>query len=131
MRGYSVATAVLALEVDAKWLDNLLSQHRISGVTQERQGVQRRLAPEALYLVAIVDRLNRDFQMPVAASLRVAHDLWSQPRDAGADDAVSVKIGEIRVEVSRADIRARVDAALPEGLEMAPPPRRGRPRNLP
>jgi hypothetical protein len=128
MRGYSVAATALALDVEPKWLDNLLSQHRVPGVSQSRQGVQRRLAPGAVYRIATIHSLNRDVQLPVAAAVRLAEALWEAPSEAGVPDHASARIGEITVVLPRSDIRARVDAALADALEAAPRKRRGRPR---
>jgi len=128
MRGYSVGTAALALTLDPKWLDNLLSQNRVEGVTQARQGIQRKIAPSALYLIATVRGLNRDLQIPVGTALRIAHELWRSPPSSDLGDAAILQVEGITVQVARADVRARVDAALAEAMEMAPRPRRGRPR---
>jgi len=128
MRGYSVGTAALALTLDQKWLDNLLSQNRVEGVTQTRQGIQRKIAPSALYLIATVRGLNRDLQIPVGTALRIAHELWRIPQSSDPGDAAILQVEGITVQVARADVRARVDAALAEAVEMAPRPRRGRPR---
>lgn len=128
MRGYSVGTAALALEVDPKWLDNLLSQNRVDGVSQSRQGVQRRLSPTALYVIATVHGLNRELQIPVATALRVAHDLWRSPERAGPEDRVAFELEGMELQARRAEIRARVNEALAGALEMAPRTRRGRPR---
>ena len=52
-RGYTVATAALALSVSSKWLDNVLSHNRVAGVLQTRQGVARRLSVDGLLIVAL------------------------------------------------------------------------------
>lgn len=127
MRGYSVGIAALALDLDAKWLDNLLSQNRVEGVAQIRQGVQRRLAPSAMYVVATVHTFNRVLQIPVGTALRIAHELWRSPED-GAEDPAVLQLEGVSLEVRRAAIRARVEASLAEALEMAPRTKRGRPR---
>ncbi len=147
MRSYSVATTTLALAVDAKWLDNLLSQHRVAGVKQSTQGVQRRLSPVALSVIATVHTLNRELQVPVTAAVRFAHELWREPWEPGSDqrdavngeagtaldaptvsdDAAELHLGEITLRVSRRDIRARIEAGLAEALEILPRVRRGRP----
>lgn len=127
MRGYSVGIAALALELDAKWLDNLLSQNRVSGVIQLRQGVARRLGPEALHVIATVHGLNRELQIPVGAALRLAHALWDAPHATDPPDLATVRIGDLELRLDRAEVRARVAAAIAEALEMAPRTRRGRP----
>lgn len=130
MRGYSVGTAALALDIDPKWLDNLLSHHRVDGVTQARQGVARRLGPGALHVIATVHRLNRELQIPVEAALRLAHELWQPPGNADPTDTTTVRNGDIELRLARAAIRNRVAVALVEALEMAPRPKRGRPPKI-
>lgn len=127
MRGYSLATAALALDVDPKWLDNLLSQNRVDGVRQTRQGVQRRIAPDALYVIATVHDLSRQLRVPVVAALQIAHELWRRPPETGAEDFAELRIGTLAVQVDRRQTRARIEAALADALEMAPRTRRGRP----
>ncbi|MCR4339109.1 MAG: hypothetical protein NUW01_04380 [Gemmatimonadaceae bacterium] len=127
MRGYSVAIAALALGVESKWLDNLLSHNRVSGVTQARQGVPRRLGPGALHVIATVHRLNRELQIPVGAALRLAHALWDYTQTSDQLDAATVRTGELELRLDRAEVRARVAAAVAEALEMAPRTKRGRP----
>lgn len=128
MRGYSVATSALALGIEYKWLDNLLSQNRVHGVTQSRQGVQRRLAPEALYIIATVHRLNRGLQIPVATAVELAHELWRTPASASSGDAAVVPLDGISLAVRREELRALVNEAVVGALEIAPRTRRGRPR---
>lgn len=126
MRGYSVAATALALNANPKWLDNLLSQNCVDGVTQARQGVQRRLAPQAIHIIATAHQLNRDLQVPVVAALRFAHELWRIPSGESSDSA-ELQIGELALRLNRRQIRERVEGALAEALEMAPRIRRGRP----
>lgn len=127
MRGYSVGTAALALGVEPKWLDNLLSHHGVEGVTQERQGISRRLGAGALHVIATVHRLNRELQIPVGAALRLAHELWRAPQNTDAADTATVLTGEIELRLGRAELRSHVANAVAEALEMAPRPKRGRP----
>lgn len=130
MRGYSVGIAALALNVEVKWLDNLLSQNRVDGVSQARQGVQRRLAPAALHVIATVHHLNRELRIPVATALRLAHELWGasgSPDPADTADTATVRADAVELHLNRAEMRERVAAALAEALEMAPRTRRGRP----
>lgn len=127
MRGYSVSTAALALDIEPKWLDNLLSHNRVDGVTQARQGVSRRLGPGALHVIATVHRLNLEFKIPVGAALRLAHDLWRSPQNADTADTAAVRNGEIELHLCRAGVRAHVAEAVADALEMAPRTKRGRP----
>lgn len=128
MRGYSVATAALALGIKYKWLDNLLSQNSVRGVSQTRQGVQRRLAPAALHIIATVHQLNSEFRVPVGAALHLAHELWGAAADSESGDTAMVRTGEVALHLDRDAVSERVAAAVAEALEMAPRTRRGRPR---
>lgn len=130
MRGYSVAATALALSLDTKWLDNLLSHYRVDGVTQARQGVARRLAPGALHVVHTAHRLHRELQIPVGAAIRISHDLWrAPPNPDAADTAVAALSGDLDLRLGRAAVRAAVATAVAEALEMAPRTKRGRPPN--
>lgn len=128
MRGYSVATAALALGIEHKWLDNLLSQNTVQGVSQSRQGVQRRLAPAALYVIATIHRLNRGLQIPVARALELAHDLWRIPGAEPSGNPAVVSLEGVSLTVDREELRRLVDEAVVGALEIAPRTRRGRPR---
>ena len=128
MRGYSVATAALALGVEHKWLDNLLSQNKVQGVSQSRQGVQRRLAPGALYVIATIHRLNRGLQIPVGRALELAHDLWRAPGGERSGNPAVVPLDGVSLAVDREELRRLVDEAVAGALEIAPRTRRGRPR---
>ena len=128
MRGYSVATAALALGIEHKWLDNLLSQNKVQGVSQSRQGVQRRLAPGALYVIATIHRLNRGLQIPVAKALELAHDLWLIPGGELSGNPAVVQLDGVSLAVDREELRRLVDEAVAGALEIAPRTRRGRPR---
>ena len=120
MRGYSVAVAALALDVHRKWLDNLLSQNRIPGVRQTRQGVQRRLSAESLGLIDVIYRLNKDLGIPVGVAVEIAPKLW--------ESSAPLEIGPIRLAVDAASIEQQMAGRLVEAVEIAPRVRRGRPR---
>ena len=128
MRGYSVAAAALALQVPTKWLDNLLSQHRVPGVAQSKQGVARRLSAESLWLIATVWQLNVALAIPVAAALRLARELWREAADGEEPQPRAITLGQLTLTLDGVAVRAQVEAALAEALEIAPRTRRGRPR---
>lgn len=75
--------------------------------------------------------LNRELQIPVGGALRIAHELWRNPPGAGDGDRAIHQIEGMSLNIDRSEIRARVDAALAEALEIAPRPKRGRPRTRP
>ena len=105
-----------------------MSQNRVLGVGQSRQGVARRLAPGALYVIATVHRLNRGLQIPVAVALELAHELWRNPASGQAGDPAAIWLEGISLAVHREELRTAVDDAVIGALEIAPRTRRGRPR---
>ena len=118
MRAYTVATVAVALRVPPKWLDNLLTNHTVPGVSKRRQGIARRLTPEAVTVLEIVLRLTRSLGLPVARALIVARDHSASPyREEG-----------IALTVDASAVRADVEARLAEAVELTPTPTRGRPR---
>ena len=72
MRLYDVAVASLALRVDRKWLDNLLSQHDVPGVSRSVQGAARQIPLRSLLIIALVRDLQRLLGLGVARGLVVA-----------------------------------------------------------
>ena len=123
MRAYTVATVAVALEVPAKWVDNVLSHHAVSGVSQSKQGIARRLTVEAVTVLEIALRLSRTFGIPTTAALRIAQSLAVS--GAGAP---SFGEGHCILTVDAAAVRTHVAARLADAVEFAPLPRRGRPR---
>lgn len=122
MRGYTVVTSAVALDVDYKWLDNLLSHHAVSGVRQARQGVSRTLPYSSLRILAIALELISGFQSPLPQALAWAHrlDLSDNPAVAG-----NLKIG---VDLEKVD--RWLEQRLAYAVEVAPTPKRGRPPKL-
>ena len=120
MRGYTVATAAVALRVSAKWVDNTLSHYRVAGVHQSRQGIARRLTAESVLVLEIALRLVRLLQIPLRSALVIS-------RSVTADEASTYAADECRLRIDVESIRATVDRRLAEAVEFAPAPRRGRP----
>lgn len=124
MRAYTVAAIAVTLGVSKKWVDNVLSHHRVNGVHQARQGILRRVTPPGLLTLEIALGLGRALGVPIAQALGISHDL------------VSARGGEIQLAGHPAiTLRVDVDAIeralstrLERALEMTPIPRRGRPR---
>ena len=120
IRGYTVATAAVALRVGPKWVDNTLSHYRITGVRQSRQGVARRLTAESVLVLEIALRLTRTLAIPLQAALEISSLLVNDNTSTySADGCV------LRVDVD--EIRAATERRLAEAVEFAPAPRRGRP----
>ena len=126
MRAYTVATAAVALRVNQKWVDNVLSHHSVRGVTQSRQGIARSLTEEAVSVLEIALRLSKAFGIPIPHGLEIGQSLiahgTASPECPGDDCTLSVDASAIRRHVA---------ARLADAVEYAPIPRRGRPRFSP
>ncbi len=121
MRGYTVATVALALDVSVKWIDNTLSHHRVPGVAQARQGVARRLTSEAVVVLETALRLIRSLEIPTARALRIAQELATT-----GESRHSTGMCEVSLDI--AQVRTAVSSRLAYAVEISPVPRRGRPR---
>lgn len=119
-RAYTVGAVALALDVTAKWIDNVLSHHTLRGVAQERQGVSRKVNPEGLLQLALAIILIEDLEIPTSSALSLANTL--------NENGGSLKTpAGISIELDLAAIRARLETRLAQAVEIAPVPRRGRP----
>lgn len=119
-RAYTVGAVALALDVTAKWIDNVLSHHTVRGVAQERQGVSRKVTLEGLLQLALAIILIEDLEIPTSSALSLANTL--------TDSGGSVKTpAGISIDLDLAAIRARLETRLAQAVEIAPVPRRGRP----
>lgn len=118
-RAYTVATVALALRVNTKWVDNVLSHFTISGVRQSRQGVARKISPEGILELALALRLSESLGIPIEMAV------------AGA--RVLAQAGELEVggglllALSRDSAWSELESRLEYAVEAAPVPRRGRP----
>lgn len=118
---YNAAGAAAALGVPHKWLDNLLSHHRINGVVQSTQGVARRLGPGALLTIAVAHTLMRDLGVAAPRALDLAERL------AGAEGG-SIKVSPIlSLSVSLEALRTELAHRLASAIEITPHRPRGRP----
>lgn len=125
MRVYNIAVAALALDVDRKWLDNLVAQHHIAGVERFTRGVSRRLSVRALLAAAIVRDLQRELGVPAGRAVEAAsRALASSHHHIQLSPAVSVHLDLSALE------RA-LDQRLVHAMETAVPRRRGRPPGQP
>ena len=123
MRAYTVATVAVALRVPPKWVDNTLSHHAIPGASKARQGIARRLAPEAVVVLAIALSLSRSLTVSAGKAISIARELFRVGGTGATYDLGDG--GELRLDV--AAIESRVMDRLAEAVEIAPRPRRGRP----
>ena len=120
-RMYHIDIAVFAAEADTRWVDNLVSAHRIPGVESSRRGVARRMSTHAIYHIAIVRQLSQGF----GASVDTAVDLAS--RLLGADDSRISIPGHLEVRVDRQNFERAIDERIAVAVESIVPVRRGRP----
>jgi hypothetical protein len=122
MRAYTVAATSVTLNVPIKWVDNVLSHHRLSGVAQKRQGVRRRITADAILVLEIALRVSRAIGTPLHRSLELANLLIAE-KDA------SVELpGGLMISLDVTGIEAELSTRLAHAVEVAPSPRRGRPR---
>ncbi len=124
MRAYTVAAAAVTLKVSQKWIDNALSHHSVRGVSQARQGIARRLTPQAVTVLEIALRLIRATSIPLGRSLALAQTLV----DAGGSAAILQVSSSITLVVDISAIAAETKERLADAVESAPNPKRGRPR---
>ena len=119
-RAYTIATAALVLGTSVKWLDNVLSHHRVPGVAQERQGVSRRLTVEGLLVLALVVLLIKELGLPTPKAIGLAAELARNEGRYVAEQGLNLGL-DLR------SFRARLLESLENAVEIAPVPRRGRP----
>jgi hypothetical protein len=119
-RAYTVTTSALALGVSAKWVDNTLSQHRVIGVSQQKQGVARRLSVGALVTLHLSLLLIRDLSIPLGKAIVLSESIVEGRGTAETEAGIVVQID---LEM----VRSRLDEQLESAVESAPVPRRGRP----
>lgn len=119
-RAYTVATAALALDVPAKWVDNILSHHTVPGVAQQRQGVARRLSVDGLLVLALTTFLIQELGAPVLKAIGIAELLLQNEGRYESPRGFSMILD---LPTFRSTLLDRLENAV----EMAPVPRRGRP----
>ena len=133
MRAFTTHTAAVALDLNWKWVDNLLSQNDIEGCSRVRQGVGRRLTQRGILHVAVIADLTRSLRIPVRLACDVARALIGPPAaegDMGARQGAThlamTSTLALRLDLSALDRSLAPRLAL--AVEPARRPRRGRPR---
>ena len=122
MRAYTIAATAVTLGVTRKWIDNVLSHHRVEGVLHAKQGIQRQVTPIGLLTLEIALGLGRSMNVPIGRALEMSNRL------------IAAKGGEVAFAPSltlQADVESvsrQLDDRLEHALEITPIPRRGRPR---
>ena len=120
VRGYTVATAALALDMPIKWLDNVLSHNPIPGVAQQRQGVSRKLSIEGLLVLALASSLVQELGTPMLRAIGIAQALVRTEGRYESPQGINLFLD---LPTFRNTLLERLESAV----EMAPAPRRGRP----
>lgn len=124
-RVYDVAVSALALDVDPKWLDNLLSQHEVPGVARSVRGLARRIPLSALVIIAIARDLQRELGVGIARGVPAASRLAASG-DTGGRATLSVGHSlALRADLAR--VRHDLEDRLVDAMEVVVPRRRGRP----
>lgn len=121
-RSYDVAAAAVIVDAPVKWVDNLLSRHRIDGVQQHRQGVTRRIPLEAVAIIATAWILVRELGLSAAAAVALAHRVTT-----AVDGRLTCDEGIVTLSVDRDAVLQRLHGRLADAVEGAPRRRRGRP----
>lgn len=124
MRAYTVATTAVTLKMPLKWLDNVLSQNHVDGVIKQRQGVARKLTPRAIMTLEVALRLTRAFSSAIPIALEIAGRIVARGQSEARIDAGN----GLSLLVDLRQIEADMTARLAHAVEIAPSPRRGRPR---
>ena len=119
-RAYTIATAALALGTSVKWLDNVLSHNRVSGVAQERQGISRRLTVEGLLVLALAVLLIQELGLPTPRAIVLAEDLAKNEGRYMAQQGLNLAL-------DLPSFRIRLLERLENAVEIVPVPKRGRP----
>ena len=119
-RAYTVTTAALALEVPAKWVDNILSHHTVPGVDQHRQGVARKLSIDGLLVLALTTFLIQELGAPASKAIDMAEILLRNEGHYESPRGLSLILD---LSAFQTNLLERLENAV----EMAPVPRRGRP----
>lgn len=127
MRAYTVATVAATLGVTPKWLDNALSRFPVRGVIQSRQGVSRRLAPQAVMTLHLANELVRSTGIPLREALSLAERVQnSQGKDGEGHSSIELFYSAyLTIDLTAA--ATEISRRLAEAVEITPVPNRGRP----
>jgi hypothetical protein len=119
-RAYTIATAALALEMPAKWLDNTLSHIGIPGVRQAKQGVARRITIDGLLILSIAALLSNELGISLSRAATLAETLASN------NGLYTSPLG-VGIHLDLEGLRSKLLERLEHAVEVTPIPKRGRP----
>jgi hypothetical protein len=123
MKTLSTVAAAVALGVEPKTLDNLLSREGRSLLRSGKRGRSRRIREDVLEQVAVAFVLTRDLGVSVAKGLEIAALVLASP-------ASPVQLGSscaLAFDVTR--LRRALERSVNEALESTAERTRGRPRS--
>ena len=118
-RAYTVATVAVALTVERKWVDNVLTHYQLPDVPRRTQGVSRRLSSNAVLVLRVALSLTEDLGVPISRSINLAKKLVDA-RGVLVEQGISVSFDFDAFE-------KLVHDRLAAAVEVAPVPLRGRP----
>lgn len=124
-RSYSVRLVALTLEVQTKWLDNLLSHFEITGASRIRQGIAREISHEALVRIEVIRSLSSELGVPLAKAVDIAAQI--NPAELTERVIHSLPSG-YGVSIPIAAIERRLRERVLEAVESVAHVRRGRPK---
>jgi hypothetical protein len=121
MRTLSTASAAVAIGVDRKILDNILTRECRSIILTGRRGQSRQIPVAVLEQIAVAFILNRDLGVSIARGLEIAKQLADTPSSTMAVGS----LGELKFDLSR--LRQTLELSIDDALESVAEPIRGRP----
>lgn len=121
MPSYNTTTAASALDVDRKWLDNLLSHNKLYGLDSNTQGVPRRLSFSHIMTLFLATELIDLGGVQAPTAVKFAERMVASQKESLALSP------HVRVTVDTDALRKLVLSRLARAVEIAPTPRRGRP----
>jgi hypothetical protein len=125
LRSINVRTAAFAIGTTTKWLDNLLARHRLPGVSQGTQGVERRITDEGLLGIELTRLLVTEFAMPLPQSVAVVRTVLE---NRTGNDGRFVAPGGVAIHFPFDRIQERLRIQILSAIEAVPNVSRGRPR---
>jgi len=124
-RRYSIAVVALAADAPPKWVDNLLSQHRLPGIRSERRGVAREIDEAGALAIMVTRRLHADLEMTVARAVDCARQVIES-----RESPSQIRLGHgISIVIDIPALERQLRHAIVAAMEGFVQPRRGRPRS--
>ena len=124
MRTYNVRMIALVVRAPIKWVDNILSHHRIPGVVAGTRGVERRVSDDGLLCIELCRLLTHDLGVPLGRAAAIAQQVVA--REPEARKRLPLGSG-IVLELPMDEIDQRLRTRLIDAAEAVAQVRRGRP----